>query len=68
MAAIDRQPSPSPIAGAIATADALDLLDKLLLFNPRERITVDEALAHPYLDALHDADDEPVRGAGGGCF
>lgn len=30
------------------------------VFEPHKRITVDEALAHPFLAALHDASDEPV--------
>ncbi|GAA94555.1 uncharacterized protein L969DRAFT_103018 [Mixia osmundae IAM 14324] len=38
---------------------AIDLLDKCLTFNPKKRITVEEALAHPYLEPYHDADDEP---------
>jgi len=38
---------------------ALDLLEKLLKFDPAERITVEEALAHPYLESYHDVDDEP---------
>ena len=41
-------------------ADALDLIEKLLDLNPNTRITVDEALKHPYLANLHDPDDEPV--------
>lgn len=40
---------------------ALDLLEKLLKFDPAARITVEEALAHPYLEAYHDADDEPTH-------
>ena len=36
----------------------MDLLKKLLIFDPIKRITVDEALAHPYLQALHCAEDE----------
>lgn len=40
--------------------DAVDLLDKMLQFNPAKRITVDEALAHPYFAELHDPDDEVV--------
>lgn len=32
---------------------ALDLLQKMLILNPNKRITVDEALAHPYFDNLH---------------
>ena len=34
---------------------------KMLLFDFNKRITVDEALAHPYLSELHVPDDEPVR-------
>ncbi|KAI9019129.1 kinase-like domain-containing protein, partial [Hyaloraphidium curvatum] len=40
---------------------ALDLLEKLLKFDPMARITVEEALAHPYLEAYHDPEDEPVH-------
>jgi mitogen-activated protein kinase 1/3 len=39
---------------------ALDLLEKLLAFNPVKRITVNEALQHPYLEPYHDPDDEPT--------
>ncbi|XP_014254850.1 mitogen-activated protein kinase 1 [Cimex lectularius] len=44
------------------TADpkALDLLDRMLTFNPHNRIVVDEALAHPYLEQYYDPADEPV--------
>ena len=42
-----------------AKSDALDLLEKMLTFNPEKRITVEEALKHPYLAALHDPTDEP---------
>lgn len=35
----------------------------MLQFDPSRRITVDEALAHPYLALLHDAGDEPTAGA-----
>ncbi|ONK79238.1 uncharacterized protein A4U43_C01F4330 [Asparagus officinalis] len=39
---------------------AIDLVEKMLTFDPRKRITVEEALAHPYLTSLHDISDEPV--------
>ncbi|OHF04382.1 mitogen-activated protein kinase, partial [Colletotrichum orchidophilum] len=39
---------------------ALDLLEKLLAFNPVKRITVEDALKHPYLEPYHDPDDEPT--------
>lgn len=42
-----------------ATPLALDLLEKLLQFDPAKRITVEEALEHPYLAGLHDGSDEP---------
>ncbi|KAH9542836.1 hypothetical protein CY35_13G028300 [Sphagnum magellanicum] len=41
------------------TAVACDLAEKMLQFNPTRRITAEEALAHPYLSALHDPSDEP---------
>jgi len=37
---------------------ALDLLRKLTVFDPQHRITVEEALKHPYLAALHFPEDE----------
>jgi serine/threonine protein kinase len=39
---------------------ALDLLERLLSFNPVKRITVEEALKHPYLEPYHDPEDEPT--------
>lgn len=32
----------------------------MLTFNPNKRITVEEALAHPYLEQYYDPTDEPV--------
>ena len=41
-----------------ADPKALDLLDKMLTFNPNNRISVEEALAHPYVEQYYDPDDE----------
>ncbi|XP_025089075.1 mitogen-activated protein kinase 1-like [Pomacea canaliculata] len=43
-----------------ADPKALDLLDKMLTFNPNKRINVEQALAHPYLEQYYDPGDEPV--------
>ncbi|EYB81539.1 hypothetical protein Y032_0380g342 [Ancylostoma ceylanicum] len=46
---------------------ALDLLEKMLTFNPHNRINIEEALAHPYLEQYYDPNDEEqsaiVRGS-----
>ncbi|XP_045794361.1 mitogen-activated protein kinase homolog MMK2-like [Trifolium pratense] len=42
------------------SAGAVDLLEKMLVFDPTRRITVDEALRHQYLAPLHDINEEPV--------
>ncbi|CAH8342111.1 unnamed protein product [Eruca vesicaria subsp. sativa] len=39
---------------------AIDLMEKMLKFDPRQRISVEDALAHPYLETLHDITDEPI--------
>ncbi|CAA7019080.1 unnamed protein product [Microthlaspi erraticum] len=38
---------------------AIDLMEKILKFDPRKRISVEEALAHPYLQSMHDTSNEP---------
>ncbi|KAK9826803.1 hypothetical protein WJX81_002409 [Elliptochloris bilobata] len=43
-----------------ASAAAVDLLEAMLQFDPRKRITVEQALAHPYLAQLHDVSSEPA--------
>jgi len=42
------------------SAGAVDLLERMLVFDPSRRITVDEALHHPYLASLHDINEEPT--------
>jgi serine/threonine protein kinase len=37
---------------------ALDLLRKMLIFNPKNRLTVEDALAHPYLKDFHNPSEE----------
>mmetsp|Transcript_3329 Transcript_3329/g.6269 ORF Transcript_3329/g.6269 Transcript_3329/m.6269 type:complete len:302 (+) Transcript_3329:250-1155(+) len=43
-----------------ASTEALDLLRKLLQFNPDKRINAESALAHPYLAQFHNPGDEAV--------
>uniref|UniRef100_A0ACD5Z735 Uncharacterized protein n=1 Tax=Avena sativa TaxID=4498 RepID=A0ACD5Z735_AVESA len=38
---------------------AIDLLQKMLVFDPSERISVTEALEHPYMSALYDPSANP---------
>jgi serine/threonine protein kinase len=42
-----------------ASPEARDLLEKMLMFDPAQRITVVDALRHPYLASLHHPEDEP---------
>jgi len=46
---------------SFANPEAIDLLKKLLTFDPEKRINVVDALAHPYLKDLHLEEDEPTR-------
>jgi mitogen-activated protein kinase 1/3 len=43
-----------------ATPEALDLLKKMLIFNPHKRITIDECLNHPFLSKVRDKSKELV--------
>ena len=36
------------------------MIKKMLTFDPLKRMTIDEALAHPYMSQLHFPEDEPV--------
>lgn len=42
-----------------ANPKALALLDAMLVFNPAKRLSVTDALAHPYLTPLHNPQHEP---------
>lgn len=46
-----------------ASPQALDLLQRLLHFNPDKRISPEEALRHPYCAQFHNPHDEPVAPA-----
>ena len=39
---------------------ALDLLGKMLTFNPKKRYTVEQCISHPYFEGLHDPEKEPT--------
>lgn len=43
-----------------APPDALDLLARLIQFNPEKRYTIEEAIQHPYMSQFHNASEEPV--------
>ncbi|VDK45490.1 unnamed protein product [Anisakis simplex] len=43
-----------------ADSMALKLLDRMLTFDHNSRITVDQALAHPFLQQYYDPSDEPT--------
>ncbi|KAJ7583293.1 kinase-like protein [Mycena floridula] len=51
-----------PFSKLIPHADpqALDLLEKMLAFDPSDRIDVPTALEHPWLATYHDLADEPT--------
>lgn len=40
--------------------DAIDLLEKMLVFDPKKRISAVDALSHPYMEPYHDPTDEPA--------
>jgi serine/threonine protein kinase len=39
---------------------AVDLIKRMMTFDPLKRITIEEAMLHPYMNALHFPDDEPT--------
>ncbi|KAJ6256976.1 Mitogen-activated protein kinase [Drechslerella dactyloides] len=51
-----------PLSQKFKNADpaAVDLLERMLVFDPKKRISAAQALAHEYLAPYHDPSDEPV--------
>ena len=47
--------------------DAIDLIEKFLVFNPEKRLTAAQALQHPYLAEYHEPDAEPVADPNDDC-
>lgn len=45
-----------------ATEDAIDFLQKTLVFNPYFRITLDDCFAHPFFTKVRKADKENKEG------
>lgn len=43
------------------SSEAQDLLTQMLRWDPESRITIEQAIQHPYLEKLHCPDDEPTR-------
>ncbi len=43
-----------------ASNEAIDLINQCLQFNPSKRITVLDALKHPYVASFHNESDEPA--------
>lgn len=43
-----------------ANPHAIDLLTRMLTFDPAKRISCEEALSHPYFAVWHDPNDEPA--------
>lgn len=46
------------LLGDEISADALDLVNQLLVFNPMKRLTAEEALEHQYVSRFHDPAEE----------
>ncbi|KAL6070901.1 Mitogen-activated protein kinase [Balamuthia mandrillaris] len=56
--------TPKPLSSLYpkTSPEALDLLTKLLHFNPDKRITAEEALRHPFLAKFHKPEEEMLVG------
>lgn len=56
----NKQPTPLTLQFPNTPLEALELMRKMLEIQPSKRITVGDALGHPFLSQLHSPDDEPV--------
>ena len=45
-----------------ATVEAIDFLDKILVFNPFFRLTLDEAIQHPLFDNVRNKEAQEING------
>jgi len=48
------------LEGTVAAPEAIDLISRILIFNPDQRMTCTDILAHPFFEEWHDPTDEPV--------
>ncbi|KAK7086136.1 Mitogen-activated protein kinase 15 [Halocaridina rubra] len=53
--------APKPLREILggAPSDAIDLVEKLLVFNPEKRLTAEQALKHPFVSRFHNTANEP---------
>lgn len=58
-----RQPRPWRTLLPDVREEALDFLARTVAMDPRKRMTVEEALAHPFVAPYHDPSDEPTAPA-----
>lgn len=42
----------------LRSAEALNLLKRMLVFNPKKRISIDECLAHPFFEEIRNTEIE----------
>ncbi len=56
----NKKPTPLSKRFPNANPEGIDLLKKMLQIHPRNRISVVDALAHPFFSSLHNENDEPV--------
>ena len=47
-----------------ASDDAIDLLEGMMQYNPKQRLTAARGLEHPYCAQFHDPDSEVVYAQG----